>query len=304
MNNQLQQLHLLRFMFSELDGKSVCDNASRLKSECGVVICSLAPLRHKSWTKIPLRERDALIERVKNKFILDTSLSMVKEFLMKSMGRKYTTRGNKMSIFFDKSVKVGTIEDAKKKLYKNVSQEDRDWLCDHMFTSETFKKRPVADATTRKAVLYDHSRGSKSHVVYIEEIQTFYDTHTYITKGTSEVVCISDEARIRWDKINELLQQGNEEGATPPTEAEVCAEVLKRKRRRRRAITTADSNSEGLHAVIQAQAERIQSQDGQICAQHEIIKKLKEDNEKIMQNMQNLIKTLVGNINTDGTTES
>ncbi|KAI3962327.1 hypothetical protein MKX01_005329, partial [Papaver californicum] len=52
--------------------------------------------------------------------------------------------------------------------------------------------------------------------------------------------------------INELLQQGNEEGATPPTETEVCAEVLKRKRRRRSATTTADSNNEGLHAMIQA----------------------------------------------------
>ncbi|KAI3940753.1 hypothetical protein MKW98_030072, partial [Papaver atlanticum] len=72
--------------FSELEGQPDCENASLLASECGVIVRSLAPLRHKSWTKIPLRERDALIERLKNKFILDTSMPMVKEFLMTSMG--------------------------------------------------------------------------------------------------------------------------------------------------------------------------------------------------------------------------
>ncbi|KAI3979795.1 hypothetical protein MKX01_013890 [Papaver californicum] len=177
-------------MFSELDGKPVYDNPSRLASECGVIIRSIAPLRHKSWTKIPPRERDALIERVKNKFILDTCLPMVKEYLMKSMGRKYTTRRNKMSKHFDKRVKVGTIEDAKKKPYKNVSQEDWDWLCDHLFTSESFKKRCAVGAKAREAVPYNHRGGSKSHVVHGEvkqksgavqaEIQTFYDTHIYI----------------------------------------------------------------------------------------------------------------------------
>ncbi|KAI3930755.1 hypothetical protein MKX01_037201 [Papaver californicum] len=91
---------------------------------------------------------------------------------MKSMGRKYTTRRNKMSKHFDKSVKVGTIEDAKKKPYKNVSQEDWDWLCDHLFTSESFK-RSAAGAKAREAVPYNHRGGSKSHVVHREAVCSF-----------------------------------------------------------------------------------------------------------------------------------
>ncbi|KAI3894822.1 hypothetical protein MKX03_014928, partial [Papaver bracteatum] len=51
--------------FSELEGKPDCENASPLASECGVIVRSLAPLQYNSWTKIPLRERDALIERLK-----------------------------------------------------------------------------------------------------------------------------------------------------------------------------------------------------------------------------------------------
>ncbi|KAI3884219.1 hypothetical protein MKX03_028742 [Papaver bracteatum] len=51
--------------FSELEGKPDCENASLLASECGVIVRSLAPLQYKLWSKIPLRERDALIERLK-----------------------------------------------------------------------------------------------------------------------------------------------------------------------------------------------------------------------------------------------
>ncbi|KAI3905556.1 hypothetical protein MKX01_036465, partial [Papaver californicum] len=59
-------------------------------SECGVIVRSLAPLWYKSWSKIPVLGRDSLIERVKNKFIMDTYLLMVKEFVEKSMAKKYT----------------------------------------------------------------------------------------------------------------------------------------------------------------------------------------------------------------------
>ncbi|KAI3851016.1 hypothetical protein MKX03_014441 [Papaver bracteatum] len=36
---------------------------------------------------------------------------------------------------------------------------------------------------------------------------------------------------ISTDTMNELMQRGSEAGATPPTEAEVCAQVLKKKKR-------------------------------------------------------------------------
>ncbi|KAI3835621.1 hypothetical protein MKW98_027533 [Papaver atlanticum] len=159
---------------------------------------------------------------------------------MTSMGTKYSNRSNKMLIRFNDSLKVGTYEDAKRKPYKSVSLEDWDWLCDHVFSSESYKCS-AAGAKARETVVFNHCGGSKSHVVHRAEkrkvvfkegdIQTFYDTHTSTYKETGEVVWISDEARVKWDTMNELMQQGSEAGATPPTEAEVCAQVLKKNQR-------------------------------------------------------------------------
>ncbi|RZC93500.1 hypothetical protein C5167_007312 [Papaver somniferum] len=50
-----------------------------------------------------------------------------------------------------------------------------------------------------------------------------------------------------------LMQQGSKAGATPPTEAELCAEVLKKKQRRRRPRSS-----------VSVKAHRIQAQDEQI----------------------------------------
>ncbi|KAI3908989.1 hypothetical protein MKW98_008937 [Papaver atlanticum] len=171
--------------------------------------------------------------------------------------------------------------------------------------------RSTAGAKAREAVAFNHCGCSKSHVVHRAEkrkvgfeegdIQTFYDTHTSTNKETGEVVWISDEARIKWDTMNELMQQGIEAGATPPTEAEVCAQVLKKKQRRRRSAITV-SNSEGIHEMLQAQADRIQAQDEQICAQNEVIRMLKEDSEKVIRNMHDMmIRSLgINNITTNG----
>ncbi|KAI3931492.1 hypothetical protein MKW92_045068 [Papaver armeniacum] len=92
---------------------------------------------------------------------------------MKSMGRKYSNRRNKMSIHFQESLKGGMYEEAKRKPYKNVSLEDWDWLCDHVFSSESFKKRCAAGAKAREVVPFNHCGGSKSHVVHMAEVCSF-----------------------------------------------------------------------------------------------------------------------------------
>ncbi|MCL7051386.1 hypothetical protein MKW94_030250 [Papaver nudicaule] len=281
----------LPIKFCEFERVPVCSNASHLASECGVIVRSLAPLRYKSWTKIPRVERNSMIERVKNKFIVDTSLPMVVEFLDKSMGKKYASRRTKMSSHFNSLVNAegATVEDAKKKPYKNVTEDDWIWLCDNVFNTTAFKKRSAAGKKAREAVPYNHRGGSKSHAVHVEarrksgvvqaEIGTFYDIHTYTTTksdGTTEVVWISDEARIRWDKINELLQLGTEEGATPLTEAQVCAQALKKKRKRRCASSDVDFNGGELHEMIQKQADQLLAQQEQILEQNQMIKKLQD----------------------------
>ncbi|KAI3917005.1 hypothetical protein MKW92_015506, partial [Papaver armeniacum] len=105
------------------------------------------------------------------------------------------------------------------------------------------------------------------------------------------------------EMMNELMQQGSESGATPTTEAEVCAQVLKKQRRRRSAATV--SNNEGIHEMLQVQADRIQAQEDQIRAQSEVIKKMKEDSEKLIRNMQDMMMCSLGlnNITANGTEE-
>ncbi|KAI3835620.1 hypothetical protein MKW98_027532, partial [Papaver atlanticum] len=50
-------------------------------------------------------------------------------------------------------------------------------------------------------------------------------------------------------------------------------------------------------------ADRIQAQDEQICSQNEVIKKLKEDIEKVIRNMQDMMIRSLGlnNITANGT---
>ncbi|KAI3891524.1 hypothetical protein MKX03_029047, partial [Papaver bracteatum] len=104
------------------------------------------------------------------------------------------------------------------------------------------------------------------------------------------------------ETMNEIMKQGSEAGATPPTEAEVCAQVLKKKKRRRRSATTI-SNNEGIHEMLQAQADRIQAQEEKIRTQNEVIKKMKEDNENVIRNMQDMMLRSLGlnNIIANGT---
>ncbi|KAI3884220.1 hypothetical protein MKX03_028743 [Papaver bracteatum] len=92
---------------------------------------------------------------------------------MKSMGSKYSNRRNKMSIHFNETLKDGTYKDAKINPYKNVSLEDWDWLCDYVFSSESFKKCSAAGAKVREVVLFNHCGGSKSHVVHRAEVCSF-----------------------------------------------------------------------------------------------------------------------------------
>lgn len=65
---------------------------------------------------------------------------------------------------------------------------------------------------------------------------------------------------------------------------------------------TTVSNYEGIHEMLQAQADRIQAQEEQICVQNEVIKKLKEDNAKDIRNMRDmmLLSLRLNNITANG----
>ncbi|KAI3986033.1 hypothetical protein MKX01_039115, partial [Papaver californicum] len=55
----------LPVVFSEIEKAPTCFNAPKLSSKCRIIVRGLAPLQHKSWTKIPEHHRSALTERIK-----------------------------------------------------------------------------------------------------------------------------------------------------------------------------------------------------------------------------------------------
>ncbi|MCL7050884.1 hypothetical protein MKW94_021150 [Papaver nudicaule] len=197
--------------FNEAVGQPVCLNRKKLTSELGVIVRSFAPLEHKSWTKIPLHDRETLMDRVKAKFWIDLTVPYVWDFVHNSVGKSI-----------------------------------------------------IPDLITGKKLKYNHCGGSMSFVARHEMkkqetgdpslIQVFYDTHTrVINKETKERIWISDEAQIQHEKMIALQIQGREEGVEPRDEAEICAEVLGRKKKRRRSVDT--------HAHQENEALREQDQD-------------------------------------------
>ncbi|KAI3985036.1 hypothetical protein MKX01_004804 [Papaver californicum] len=268
--------------FNEVAGQPLCINRSKLATECGVIIRAFVPLEYKSWTKIPLHDRETLMERVKDKFWVDLSVPYIWNFMHVSTGKRYNSYRGLMSKYFKES-KFETIEEAKAMPYLGVSQDKWEWLCDH-FSSDEFKKRSLAGSSNREKVQYNHCSGSMAFAVRHEmkkqlgdhsSIQVFYETHTkVIDKATKERIWLSDETRSRYDKMIELKWQCMEEGSEPRDEEDICVEVLGKKRKRRHVIAM-QSNEE-----TEELREKVRKQDEQI-------KQLKEDQASFRQDMLN-----------------
>ncbi|RZC91974.1 hypothetical protein C5167_029118 [Papaver somniferum] len=158
------------------------------------------------------------------------------DFLHRSMGKKYNSHRSLMSSYFKSLVDSShSIEEIKAKPYKDVPQDNWEWLCNH-FSSPEFKKRSLAGSANREKVQYNHCSGSMAFVVRHEQsmesgnyshIQVFHDTHTrVIDKTTNNQIWLSDEAHRRYDQMLVLKEQSMEEGSEPRNEDDICAEVL------------------------------------------------------------------------------
>lgn len=90
----------LAVKFKESAGVAVCFNRRKLATEYGVIVRSFSPLEYKSWKNIPLHDREALMERVKDKFWVDLSVPFFWDFLHRSMGKKYNSHMSLMSSYF------------------------------------------------------------------------------------------------------------------------------------------------------------------------------------------------------------
>ncbi|MCL7035566.1 hypothetical protein MKW94_028382 [Papaver nudicaule] len=248
----------LPVVFCPLQKVPICVNARKVTSECGIIVRGLAPLQHESWTKIPEHHRSALIERVKDKFVVDTTVPFIRKFLNDNMASRFTNHRNKMVKHF-KSFK--TIEEARLKPFKNVTQDSWNYLCG-WFSGDTFQK--------------------KAEQVKLVYMQTFNDTHTRMVKnqdGEDEVQWISEKARLTYERMVELYDQGIAEGSQPPEELAIYNEVTGVKRPKRQRPPSTPSSE--FHDLIENLNEKIQRQDDLILKYQEEIKGVKDENQKM-----------------------
>ncbi|MCL7041415.1 hypothetical protein MKW94_004982 [Papaver nudicaule] len=273
----------LPIKFSPVAGEPISINRCKLSTECGIIVRDFAPMQYASWTKIPAQDRAALIERVKDKFDLDTTRPSVKRFLNDTMAKRYSDYRCKMSKHFKK---CKTIEEAQAKPFDVITQDNWLWLCNH-FASSKFKKRSAAGSNNRKQVKYNHCGGSRAFQVRLEKkkllgvqaakIQTFKETHMHRVQG--ELVWISETAHTQYDKMIEMHEQGIVAGGTPD-ENEIYDEVLERKTKRRRKHNFTDEELDELIALLAAKDERIKQCENQV-------EQIREYSNQVKQNMLN-----------------
>ncbi|RZC56974.1 hypothetical protein C5167_015834 [Papaver somniferum] len=225
-------------------------NAPKLSSECGIIVRGLAPLQHQSWMKIPEHYRSALIERIKDKFVVDTTVPFIRKYLNDNMVKHFKS--------------FGTIEEALLNPPRNVSQDSWNYLCD-WFSSETVQKRSRAGSNNREKVPYNHWGGSlpfkKAQEVQLVYIQTFHDTHTRMVKNSddeNEVQWISKEAQIRHEKMLERY-----------------------KRQRGSSASSSNGVVNEFRDLIETLNEKIKSQEDQILKYQDEIKEMKDENHKM-----------------------
>ncbi|KAI3862905.1 hypothetical protein MKX03_014861 [Papaver bracteatum] len=272
--------------FKESAGEAVCFNRSKLATESGVIVRSFTPLEYKSWKNIPLHDREALMERVKDKFWVDLSFPFIWDYLHRSMGKKYNNHRSLMSSYFKSLVDSShSIEEIKAKPYKDVPQDKWEWLCNH-FSSPEFKKRSLVGSANRENVQYNHFSGSMAFIVRHEQsleygnhspIQGFHDTHTrVIDKTTNNRIWLRNEAHRRYDQMIAIKYQSMEEGSEPRDEEYICAEVLgKKKTRRHVAVMQSNQETEELREKVRRQEEEIRKmKEDQALFQQDVLNRL------------------------------
>ncbi|XP_026398339.1 uncharacterized protein LOC113294136 [Papaver somniferum] len=97
-------------VIDEQSGVLVGEHGSHLSGECDTILHAFAPLGYKSWTKIPLQDKETFIEQLKDNFILDTSVPSVKRCLNYRMSKGYASFKQEMLMHFRNHA---TIEEAR-----------------------------------------------------------------------------------------------------------------------------------------------------------------------------------------------
>ncbi|KAK9214630.1 hypothetical protein WN944_006624 [Citrus x changshan-huyou] len=188
---------MIHISFTEEEGRPICNHASRFANEIGVDVRLFSQIQYESWGAIPDEEKKVVFERLLTKFEFDMSMPHILNYVNSSMVERYSDHRYNCHKHFKK---YATPSEARRHAYKNISQQDWDWLCNH-FESDEFKRKATGEQPN--------------------EIELFYITHFSIKKGWSNV-----EPQYDYEKMKEMEQEPVAEDGTPLSPKEIVELVV------------------------------------------------------------------------------
>ncbi|XVF48512.1 hypothetical protein PTKIN_Ptkin03bG0196600 [Pterospermum kingtungense] len=112
--------------------------------------------------------------------------------------------------------------------FKNVHQDDWDWLCRNIFSSESYQTKSKKNVENRKKLKFSHCGGSKAFLYHLEDdptmgdIQLFENTH-YNKKNQ----WVNENARQAHEQMKKMLIEQEELlEEKRATQREICDEIL------------------------------------------------------------------------------
>ncbi|KAI3862202.1 hypothetical protein MKX03_037372 [Papaver bracteatum] len=153
-------------VIDEQSGELLGEHRYDLAGECDTILHAFSPLGYKSWNKIPLQDRETLIEQLKDNFMLDTRRPSVKRYLNYRMSKGYINFKHEMLMHFRN---YATIEEARGNPFGNISPASWSSLCDRfaMESVERIKRRRDC-----------HLRGDRIKP-YIEKMKRNFRQHAF-----------------------------------------------------------------------------------------------------------------------------
>ncbi|KAL5975110.1 hypothetical protein ACLOJK_031786 [Asimina triloba] len=142
--------------------------ATKLPRECTRIVRIHAPLKNKkSWKDVKDSEKQPLYAHLQKSFnIKDMDAPHVRQCIEEYFANTYNRFRNYCHTHYLRIKDSGT--DPRQHSYRDVRQEDWEFLCDH-FESESFKKRSITNKSNRGKLEFSHCMGPKSFIMALNE---------------------------------------------------------------------------------------------------------------------------------------
>ncbi|XP_042964332.1 uncharacterized protein LOC122298585 isoform X2 [Carya illinoinensis] len=163
--DRLRKLGKIPLKIKEGQTAPSCENATIFAGRVTWIVKLHAEMRRASWTHVPENEKEELIDRVRDDFILDWTKANHRQTVIRALSRQYNAFHYQLR---QKYLEYGSHEIALSSGTTLVKQPVWEWLCDR-WNSEGFKKVSLQNTANRQKQKVKHTCGRKSFVRMMEE---------------------------------------------------------------------------------------------------------------------------------------